>query len=134
MASGFPESVPPGRRACRRQLVHQVGAAREGRERQAAAGDLAENRQVGPDAVELLRASAGDPEARDDLVEDEHGAAGIGERSQRLEEARLGRDDAHVPGDGLDDDGRQPLAVALDRRADAFTSLKAQTTVSTAAP
>ena len=44
--------------------------------------------------------------------------------AQRLEKARLG-DDAHVPGDGLDDDGRQPLAVRLDRRADALHVVEA---------
>ena len=38
--------------------------------------------------------------------------------AQRFQEPRRRRDAAHVPGDRLDDDRRQPLAVALDGRRD----------------
>ena len=112
----------PGQRARlvdvagRREPVHHLGAAAERRERQAAADDLAEDRQVGQDAEALLRAAARDAEAGDHLVEDEQRAARRRRAPQRLEEARRRRDDAHVPGDRLDEDRRQPLAVALDRR------------------
>ena len=75
--------------------------------------------QVGQDAEALLRAAARDAEARDHLVEDEQRAGGIAERAEHLEVARLRRHDAHVPRHGLDDDRRQPLAVALDRGGDA---------------
>ena len=92
-----------------------VGATAEGREREPPAGDLAEDGQIGRDAVELLRPAAGDAEARDHLVEDEQGPRGVGESAQRLEESRLGRDDAHVAGDGLDDDRRQRVALLLNR-------------------
>ena len=116
MASGFPESVPAWYTGPdRSQLLHDVGASTEGRQRQPAAHDLPEHGQVGRDAVELLRAAAGDAEAGDDLVEDEQRTGRVAERAQDLEEAWVGRDDSHVPGDGLDDDRRQPLAVALDR-------------------
>ena len=98
--------------ADRREPLHQLGATAERREREAAADDLAEDRQVGPHAVQLLRPAARDPEAGDHLVEDEQRARRVAERAQRLEEAGLRRDDAHVPGDRLDQDAREPLAVA----------------------
>ena len=60
----------------------------------------------------LLRTSARDPKAGDHLVEHEQRAGGIAQLAQRLEEAGLGRDDAHVPGDRLDDHAGKPLAVA----------------------
>src|SRR5581483_4240082 len=66
-------------------------------------------------AVPLLRTAARDAEAGDHLVEDEQRARGVAERAQRLEKAVDRRDDAHVPGDRLDDDRREPLAVAHDR-------------------
>ena len=70
----------------------------------------------GQHAEALLRTAARDAEAGDHLVEDEQRARGVAERAEHLEEARRGRHDAHVPGDGLDEDRREPLAVALDRR------------------
>jgi hypothetical protein len=103
-----------------RELVHELGGPAERRERQPAARDLAQDRQVGPDAVQLLRAAPGNAEAGDHLVEDEQGAGGGAERAQRLEEAGLRRDDAHVPGHGLDDDRRELVAVPLDRGRDAL--------------
>ena len=52
VASGLPQSVPGlVDRPARREPVHHVGAAAERRERQAAADDLAEDRQVRRDAV-----------------------------------------------------------------------------------
>ena len=82
--------------ADRREQLHDLGPAAERRERQAAADDLAEHRQVGQDAVPLLRAAAGDAEAGDHLVEDQQRARDVAEPAQRLEVARLRRDDAHV--------------------------------------
>ena len=101
--------------ADRREALHQLGPAAERRRRQPAADDLAEDRQVGRDAVALLRAAAGDAEAGDHLVEDEQRAARVAERPQRLEEAGRRRDDAHVAGDRLDEDRREPLAVLRPR-------------------
>ena len=96
-------------------MPHHVGRAAEGADRKPAADDLPEHRQVGADAEPLLRAAARDPEAGDHLVEDEQRARRVAELAQRLEEARRGRDDAHVPGDRLDDHAREALAVALER-------------------
>ena len=74
-------------------------AAAEGRERQAAADDLAEDRQVGRDAVALLRAAARDAEAGDHLVEDE-------QRARRRRRARAAPRGS--PGAG----GTQPMFPA----------------------
>ena len=57
--------------ARRRQPVHDLRAAAERGEGQAAADDLAEDRHVRDHAVPLLRAAARDPETRDHLVEQE---------------------------------------------------------------
>ena len=74
--------------AGRREQLHHVGAAAERGERQPAADDLAEDRQVGRDAVALLRAAAGDAEAGDHLVEDEQRARRVAELAQRLRGSR----------------------------------------------
>ena len=59
-----------------------------GRGRQAAADDLAHDREVGQHAGQLLGAAGRDAEAGDDLVEDEQ-RAGLGRAlAQQLEEAR----------------------------------------------
>ena len=44
-------------------------------------------------------------EAGDDFVDDEQRVVHAGEFAEILEEALLGENDAHVGGDGLDDDG-----------------------------
>ena len=66
------------------------------------------------DAEALLRAASRDAEAGDDLVEDEECAALAGEAAKGLEEPVGGRDDAHVSGDRLDDDGGDVVAVAFE--------------------
>ena len=100
--------------ADRREALHQLGPAAERRSGQAAADDLAEDRQVRHDAEALLRAAARDAEAGDHLVEDEQRAARVAEQPQRLEEAGRGRDDAHVAGHRLDEDRGEALAVLRD--------------------
>ena len=119
-ARGDRERVPRERArlvdgADRREQIHELGAPAERGERQPAADDLAEHGQVRRDAEPLLRAAARDAEAGDHLVEDEQRAARVAQAAQRLEEARRGRDDAHVRRDRLDDHRRDPLAV-LDER------------------
>src|SRR3954468_22066500 len=57
--------------AARSEAVHDVGATPERSQRQPAADDLAEDREIRRDAVQLLRAAASDAEAGDDLVEDQ---------------------------------------------------------------
>ena len=82
-ATGLPLNVPPWLTApgpSRVEDRHDVGPAAERRERVAAPDDLAERRQVRPDAEALLRAAGRDPE-RDDLVEDQQ-RAGSGRRGR----------------------------------------------------
>src|SRR5207237_6843939 len=81
---------------------------------QATAEDLSEHGQVGQHAIALLRATARDPKARDHLVEDEQRAALVAKAPQALEEPRSRRDDAHVPGDRLDEDARRAVDRPLD--------------------
>src|SRR5262245_49367587 len=100
--------------ANRREVPHQVRRAAEGADRKPAADDLPEHRQLGVDPEPLLRAAAGDPEAGDHLVEDEQRPRGVAQLAQGLEEPGRRRDDAHVPGDRLDDHAREALAVALE--------------------
>ena len=83
---------------------HDVGAARDGRQREAAGQRLAEDGQVGDDAVVLLGAAVGEPEAGHHLVEDEEGAQAIGELTEAGEEPGLRPDG---PLERLDDDRGQ---------------------------
>ena len=76
-------------RTRRRDEVHQVGPAAVCTDRHPAADDLAERRQVGRDAEPRLRPAEPEPEAGDDLVEDEQGAVGAGRLAEVLEEPRL---------------------------------------------
>ena len=101
--------------AARGELLHYIAAAAERGQRKAAAGDLAEQRQVRDDAEALLRAAAGDPETCDHLVEDEQRLACVAEIAQRLEKAGRRRHDTHVPRDRFDDDRGEALSPALDR-------------------
>src|SRR3954454_6035389 len=72
---------------------HHVGTAAERRQRVAAPDDLAERREVRPDAEPALRSAWSDAE-RDDLVEDEERAGPIREVTQEREELRPGGTDA----------------------------------------
>ena len=49
--------------------------------------------------------------------------------AETCEEARRRRDDSHVPGDGLDDDAREPFAELGDRRSGGIASLYGTTIV-----
>jgi hypothetical protein len=93
--------------------LHEVGAPAERGCRKPTADDLAEDRQIRSDAVELLRAAPGDPEAGHHLVEHEQRARRVRERAERLQEPRRGRNAAHVPRHRLDEDRGEALAVAL---------------------
>jgi hypothetical protein len=104
--------------AARRQPVHHVRASAERRERQAAADDLPEDRQVRTDVVELLRTAPRDAEAGDHLVEDQQRSGSVAQPAQRGEEAALGRNDPHVPRDRLHDDRGKTFAVACNRLGD----------------
>ena len=72
----------------RRELLHQVAPAAERGAREAAAHHLAEDGEVGRDAVALLRPAAGDPEPGDHLVEDQERAVLVAEETEPFEVAR----------------------------------------------
>ena len=86
------------------EQVHQVGLAAERGDRPAVRHRLPERGQVGRDAGDRLVAAETVPEARDHLVEDEHGAVLRRQLAQPLEEAGLGQDGADVVRDRLEDD------------------------------
>ena len=90
-------------------MGHDVGAAGDGRQREAAADGLAERADVGRHAVVGLRAAVGEAEAGHDLVEDQHQAVLLGELAQAFEETGLGRDQAL---ERLDDDAGQLVSCA----------------------
>ena len=117
MASGFPLSVPAWYTApSGRELVHHVGPAADRGEREPAADDLAEDRQVRVEPEADLRAAEAEPEPGDDLVEDE-----AARRARRSDAARCsrkpgsGRDEAHVGGDRLDEHGGELVTVGVER-------------------
>ena len=98
----------------RRQHAHQLGPAAERRRRQAAADDLAHDRQIAADARQLLRATARDAEAADHLVEDQQRAGRVRPLAQQLQEAVPRRHEAHVGRQRLGEDRRE--LVSLGRR------------------
>ena len=78
--------------------------AAKGADRQAAADDLAERRQVGSNAVQFLGAAVGHPESAHDFIEDEDNPFLVAEVAQTFEEALPGRNGSHVAGNRFDDD------------------------------
>ena len=95
------------------ERLHDLLPPAHGRQREAAADDLAEGGQVGDDAVVLLGAAVGEAEARHHLVEDQRDPVARGERAQPREEAGLGREEAL---EGLDDDGGETVGVHGEQR------------------
>ena len=110
MASGFPESVPAWYTApSGASSVHDVGAAADRGEREAAADDLAEDREVGRDAEPALRAAGPDAEAGDHLVEHE-------ERAVRGRSGARRRSRKPAPG------GTRPMLAAIGSTSTAASS------------
>ena len=64
------------------------------------------------------------------LVEDEERAVALGDCAETLEESGVGRDDAHVPGDRLDEDGGDVVPRAAKSASTAARSLNGATSVS----
>ena len=73
-------------RAERRQVLHEVDPPADRADRQATADHLAEAREVGPDVVLRLRAARPDPEAGDDLVEDQQRTDAVAFGTETVEE------------------------------------------------
>ena len=119
IASGLPDSVPawytgPSGATC---------SIRSRRPPYAATGSpppitLPSVVRSGVDAEALARAAGRDAEAGHHLVEDQQRAVLVGERAQRREEAGIGRDEARVADDRLDDDRGDAAGVLAQQRLD----------------
>jgi hypothetical protein len=82
-----------------------LGAAAVGRDGQAAADNFAERGEVGFDVEKLLRRSVVQTKAGDDFVDDQQRAILFRDLAQPREKTRCRRNDTHVGGDRLNDDG-----------------------------
>ena len=109
---GRPDDVGARTRPCVEHR-HHVGAAGDGRQRKSAAHRLAVAREVGHDAVLLLRAAPRDAKAGDDFVEDEDDAVAARDLAHGLEKAGLGQQHALQR---LDDHRGELVRMALDHR------------------
>ena len=118
IATGFPESVPAWyidpNGATFRMISSFAPYAPTGNP---PADDLAQARNVGKDPVHRLRAAGVDAEAGYYLVEDQQSPVFAGQFTQSLEKPWRGFDHAHIPGHGLDDHGRDLVAVRGEQRS-----------------
>ena len=97
------------------EQVEDVLAAGDGAAGQAAGEDLRQGRQVGLDAVGLLRAARRDTETVDHLVEDQQHAVLGGEPAQRVEEFGVDRQLAAIGAGRLDDRGGDLARVLFEQ-------------------
>lgn len=88
-----------------------VGSAAESTHWQTATDDFAERGQIGNDPEAGLGTAVGQAETGDDLIENQQGTVLLREIAQPLQEAFLRKDEAHVGGHGLHDDGRDFAAL-----------------------
>ncbi len=88
-------------RAQRRELVHHVGAAAEGRQRHAAANHLAHHHQIGANAVHLLCAAQRHAKTGHHLVPHQQRAVLGAELAQALMPGRSSPDEIHIARDGF---------------------------------
>ena len=111
--------------AQRGQLFHDVALGTEGRQRHAAADDLAHDGHVGFEAgdglgIDALRAAQRHAEAGHDLVEREQGAMLGAQLPDALHERHGGAHEVHVARDGLDDDAGHLVTVLVEGGFDLF--------------
>ena len=90
--------------ARRRDLHHDVASSAVGRDRQAAADDLAEACEVRRDAIGRLCAAERCAEAAHNFIEDQDRAVCLRELADLAQVALLRRHAAHIARDRLDDD------------------------------
>ena len=98
--------------AARVEVRHHVDTAAEGAEGQTATEVLAQRRQVGRNAQQLLPPAAGQPRSHH-LIEDQQGAAAIGQFAQALQESGIAGNASTRAEHGLDQNGGQRRAFAL---------------------
>ena len=134
MASGLPESVPASvDRPDRREPVHDLGFAAERPDREPAADDLAQGREVGYDALDAL-----DPPGatRKPVITSSkiRSAPSVGDLAQPVQETRERQHESHVADVRLDDERGDRAAVPFEGRAHGVESLYGTTIVSVAMP
>ena len=113
MLTGLALNVPPdamrGPRVPGSKTSMTSARPAGGPDREPAADDLPEGRQIGLAAVTALGAVVAHAK-RDHLVEDQQDPAGAGELPQEREEALGGRDEPHAVRQGVDQHRRQLVA------------------------
>ncbi len=101
-----------------REPLHEPGGPAHRSDRQAAADDLAEDRQIRVHTEEPLRTAIADPKPRDHLIKDQQRAMVRGQFPHPCEVLGVRHDHAHVRGHRLHDHGRDVMAVALHQRGE----------------
>ncbi len=105
--------------AGRREPLDHRGGTADGSDRESAADDLPEGRQIRRDPELPLGAlQPADPEAGDHLVEHEHRAVGLGQLPEGLEVTLDRVDDPVVAEDRLREHRRDLVAAVLEDRSD----------------
>ena len=92
-------------------MLHDCPPAGHRAEGQAAPDGFSESAQIGRDSVKLLGAAEGDPEARDDLVEDEESTMPGADLLNAAQVVLPGQQTPAVAQDRLHDDGGDPVAM-----------------------
>ncbi len=95
------------------QGIHHLRTAAKGSQGQAAAEDLAQGGQVGPDAEQFLGPAPGQAEPGDHLVKDQQGTVAVAQLPQTGEKAGARGDHSHIPGHRFHDHRGQPVAVLV---------------------
>ena len=97
--------------ADREDVVHHIGPAAVGPQRQSAPHDLAQRGQVGLDAEQFLRAAECEPEARHHLVAHKQPTVAAGQPADRVEKLPGRPHEAHVAHHRLHEHGRDFAAT-----------------------
>src|SRR5271157_1118120 len=95
-------------------MLHDCCFSAEGPYGESSPYDLSEARQIRIDAIKILSAPIGHPEARDHLIEDEHDTCALAQLCQAFQKSLLGRYHTHIAHDGLDDNTRYIPVLADD--------------------
>ena len=105
--------------AGRKHVVHDVGPAAVRPDRQTAADDLSQRRQIGPNAEQLLRPAISHAEAGDHFVENQQRPVVLGQPPGGLQKFEPRHDDAHIPGDRFQNHRGDSAGVTIERRRQA---------------
>ena len=102
----------------RRELVHDLGLAAEGADREATADDLTHADEVGHHIMQALCARQREAEARHHFVKDEDRAVLRAEFAEASEETGVRQDEPHVGRERLDDEAGDLAGVGLEERGE----------------